>query len=186
MRIFPTANVCLILTVIASATPAPLSAAGKRTDGGLKWTSPQSSVPQTITSPPAPANVIAPLETAPADSSLAQPVYQDPQGAYPTHSYPAASSYPYQAAPQNSTSGGGGHLPGGPNGRVGHPYYYTPQTYDPAWGYAGNTDPYTLHFGPGYYRSNEYGHHRFPYYSYRRPWYFPGHTSYNRDTNLPW
>ncbi|MCA8986146.1 MAG: hypothetical protein KDA78_00800 [Planctomycetaceae bacterium] len=47
-------------------------------------------------------------------------------------------------------------------------------------------DPYGYHFGPGYYRSGEYGHFRFPYYSYRRPWYHPGFAGYNRDTNLPW
>ncbi|MFO1019103.1 MAG: hypothetical protein U0903_00160 [Planctomycetales bacterium] len=84
-----------------------------------------------------------------------------------------------------AVSGHGGWLPGGPAAAVGNPYYYQPQTYDPAAGMRGD-DPYTLHFGPGYYRSGEYGHHRFPWYSYRRPWYFPGHTSYNRDTNVPW
>jgi len=47
-------------------------------------------------------------------------------------------------------------------------------------------DPYNYHFGPGYYRSGEYGHFRFPYYSYRRPWFHPGFAGYNRDTNLPW
>lgn len=47
-------------------------------------------------------------------------------------------------------------------------------------------NPYLYHFGPGFYRFQEAGHYSFPYYSYRRPWYFPGHTSYNRDTNVPW
>ncbi len=47
-------------------------------------------------------------------------------------------------------------------------------------------DPYTKHFGPGFYRSNEYGHYRFPSYSYRRPWYNPGAPTYNRDTNYRW
>ena len=47
-------------------------------------------------------------------------------------------------------------------------------------------DPYYYHFGPGFYRQQEAGHYTFPYNSYRRPWYFPGHTSYNRDTNIPW
>jgi Fur family ferric uptake transcriptional regulator len=41
-------------------------------------------------------------------------------------------------------------------------------------------------FGPGYYRHSEGGHYRFPYYTYRAPWYFPGHPIYNRDTNRPW
>lgn len=55
-------------------------------------------------------------------------------------------------------------------------------------GYYGGSggDPYTDHFGPGYYRHSDTGHARFPYYSYRRPWYYTGHPSYNRDTNLPW
>ncbi len=47
-------------------------------------------------------------------------------------------------------------------------------------------NPYLYHFGPGFYRFQEAGHYSFPYYSYRRPWYFPGHPSYNRDTNIPW
>jgi hypothetical protein len=47
-------------------------------------------------------------------------------------------------------------------------------------------DPYAYHFGPGWYRRQEAGHYRFPYYTYRAPWYFPGHPSYNRDTNIPW
>ncbi len=51
-------------------------------------------------------------------------------------------------------------------------------------GYVGN--PYVYHFGPGFHRAADYGYNRFPYYSYRRPWYFPGHPSYNRDTNYPW
>lgn len=54
-------------------------------------------------------------------------------------------------------------------------------------GYSARTgDPYMEHFGPGYYRQGDYGHFRFPFYSYRRPWYFPGQPSYNRDTNFPW
>lgn len=48
------------------------------------------------------------------------------------------------------------------------------------------TDPYTYHFGPGYYRSYEHGQYRFPYYSYRRPWYYPGQPVFNRDTNFAW
>lgn len=50
----------------------------------------------------------------------------------------------------------------------------------------GAGDPYTRHFGPGFYRSNEYGHYYFPSYSYRRPWYNPGAPTYNRDTNYRW
>jgi len=58
------------------------------------------------------------------------------------------------------------------------------------YGYPGRgttaVDPYTWHFGPGYYRYAEHGHFRFPYYSYRRPWYFPGAPVFNRDTNFAW
>lgn len=50
----------------------------------------------------------------------------------------------------------------------------------------GSGDPYTRHFGPGFYRSHEYGHNYFPSYSYRRPWYNPGAPTYNRDTNYRW
>ncbi len=53
------------------------------------------------------------------------------------------------------------------------------------YGYA-VTDPYTYHFGPGYYRHAEHGHYRFPYYNYRRPWYHPGQPVFNRDTNYAW
>ncbi len=45
---------------------------------------------------------------------------------------------------------------------------------------------YDRHFGPGYYRYAEHGHVRFPYYSYRRPWYFQGPPVFNRDTNFAW
>jgi len=48
------------------------------------------------------------------------------------------------------------------------------------------TDPYSYHFGPGYYRHTEHGHYRFPYYNYRSPWYYPGQPVYTRDTNFAW
>ena len=112
----------------------------------------------------------------------------------------------------------GGWQPGGYEGRVGRPYYYSvnpygvdgPQAYGPqvaqragcsdcsahgGWGLNGGRinggwwapqDPYLYHFGPGFYRHSEYGHVRFPYYTYRAPWYFPGHPVYNRDTNYAW
>jgi hypothetical protein len=101
----------------------------------------------------------------------------------------------------------GGWQPGGYEGRIGRPYYYSvgPEgagTYGPqvaprpagcdtssglGWGgWWGSGDVYNYHFGPGFYRHSEYGHVRFPYYSYRRPWYFPGHPVYNRDTNFAW
>lgn len=94
---------------------------------------------------------------------------------------PCATTATAQAAPQIADSGvvvdGRGYWqPGGYENRIGSPYYYS----------APGADPYTYHFGPGFYRSGEYGHYRFPYYSYRRPWYYPGQPVYNRDTNLPW
>jgi hypothetical protein len=52
--------------------------------------------------------------------------------------------------------------------------------------YGGPVDPRFVHFGPGYHRYTMEGHVRYPYYSYRRPWYTPGHPSFNRDLNLPW
>lgn len=119
--------------------------------------------------------------------------------------------------------------PGGYEGRIGSPYYYSipggygaavhgPRYHDagshacqcgrerhrhgfhhqhgsrrhPAFGYHYGhargfvTDPYSYHFGPGYYRQFEHGHYRFPYYSYRRPWYYPGQPVFNRDTNFAW
>jgi hypothetical protein len=107
--------------------------------------------------------------------------------------------------------------PGGYEGRIGSPYFYSV----PAAGYRfagygefggcgcggrhhsgwrrnasaghygggygwGVYDPYAYHFGPGYYRYAEHGHFRFPYYSYRRPWYHPGPPVFNRDTNFAW
>lgn len=51
----------------------------------------------------------------------------------------------------------------------------------PAW-----SDPYNFHFGPGLHRSGVSGHYRFPYYSYRRPWYYPGDASFQRNTQVPW
>lgn len=81
----------------------------------------------------------------------------------------------------------GFHAPGGYEPRIGSPYYY-----DGGLGPAAVTtqsaggDPYGYHFGPGFYRSQELGHYRFPYYSYRRPWYHPGFANYNRDTNFHW
>jgi hypothetical protein len=105
--------------------------------------------------------------------------------------------------------------PGGYEGRIGSPYFYSVPVgaYSLGWhangcdcgrpfagGYHGfhaanavafgygwrAYDPYTYHFGPGYYRYAEHGHFRFPYYSYRRPWYHPGPPVFNRDTNFAW
>ena len=46
---------------------------------------------------------------------------------------------------------------------------------------------YDQAFGPGLYRSGaEAGQNHFPYYSYRRPWYFPGQPSFQRSTDYVW
>lgn len=46
---------------------------------------------------------------------------------------------------------------------------------------------YDQAFGPGLYRSGaEAGQNHFPYYSYRRPWYFPGQPSFHRSTDYVW
>lgn len=88
----------------------------------------------------------------------------------------------------------------GPQGNYGYGDYgnngygaYDAYGYQNGGGYANGAggggaggDPYNYHFGPGYYRSSEYGHFRFPYYSYRRPWFHPGFAGFNRDVNLPW
>ena len=65
-----------------------------------------------------------------------------------------------------------------PTTHYGHSHY--------GWSGYHVVDPYTYHFGPGYYRAAEHGHFRFPYYSYRRPWYHPGPPVFNRDTNFAW
>jgi hypothetical protein len=49
-----------------------------------------------------------------------------------------------------------------------------------------SSNPHEYHFGPGFHRHSDHAHYRFPYYSYRAPWYHPGPASYNRDTNYPW
>ena len=62
-----------------------------------------------------------------------------------------------------------------------HHYFYVPLTYSPVY-----VDAYTFHFGPGVPGAYGPGHYRFPYYSYRRPWYFPGPPVFNRNTGLVW
>jgi hypothetical protein len=132
----------------------------------------------------------------------------------------------------------GAWQPGGYEGRIGSPYYYSvPQGYDYAYYYgeaipyyhgapypyhsppyyasydrgvdvvgavqgaessaahllktfAGapvvHSNPYAFHFGPGFYRFSDIGHIRFPYYSYRYPFYFPGHPVFSRTMNVAW
>jgi hypothetical protein len=75
--------------------------------------------------------------------------------------------------------------PGGYEPRIGSPYnYHDP---NPQGGqYVVTGDPYYDHWGPGFHRHSLHGHYRFPYSTYRAPWYYPGRAVYNRDTNLPW
>jgi len=60
-------------------------------------------------------------------------------------------------------------------------YYYPPAVYAPIY-----LDAYNYHFGPGYVSPYGAGHYRFPYYSYRRPWYTPGPPVFNRNTGVVW
>lgn len=106
---------------------------------------------------------------------------------------PAAPGF-YNPGPTGPSSSHSGPIYGGSGAAFGGGY--GPASFAGP-GYAGGStmaalpgnlpgNPYDYHFGPGFYRFQEAGHYRFPYYSYRRPWYFPGHPSYNRDTNIPW
>lgn len=89
---------------------------------------------------------------------MAQPVMQMPA--------PMIMSMPMQAGQGCLSCGGGG-------GYVG---------LSPA-----NAAIYDQAFGPGLYRSGaEAGQYHFPYYSYRRPWYFPGQPSFHRSTDYVW
>lgn len=124
-------------------------------------------------------------------------------GALPGAAPYAAGAYGAAAPAYGYGAGGGPYGAPGGNMAVGNPYYWSNAGYNagsyPLY-YAGSVnpytplnsapqamgDPYTFHYGPGFYRSNESGNLRFPYYSYRRPWYYYGQPSYNRDTNLPW
>lgn len=130
------------------------------------------------------------------------------QGGGHGHGYAAETSagygpLGYGSAGQPTLSGYG--LPGGYENRIGNPYHYTPGhapvlskgTYGlgpvrggghgyGAGAVGGGGDVYSTHFGPGFHRSSQSGHYRFPYYSYRRPWYHVGPPAYAADTNLPW
>jgi hypothetical protein len=74
--------------------------------------------------------------------------------------------------------------PGGFEARIGTPRYYSVPYTRTIESFA--ADPYITQFSAGFYREAEYGHFRFPHYSYRRPWYFPGPPTYVRDTNVRW
>lgn len=122
---------------------------------------------------------------------VGRPYYWSAPGAAPVAGYGAPAFNP-EVGPAPA-AGGCGCNGGAANGFSGD--YGVNGSYGFGGGYAGTPyyggynygmDPYTEHFGPGYHRQAISGHNRFPGYSYRRPWYYPGLPSYNRDTNLPW
>lgn len=144
---------------------------------------------EAVLTPPQPA--AASDNNAAKQPNAADPVYAAPLVAPPSQHPERARVYPPQGGLPLQTYPG--HWQPGYYGQYsGSPYFYN--THAPVGGlqrsrvstYTAGADPYTYHFGPGFYRHSEHGHYRFPYYSYRRPWYYPGFAGYNRDTNLPW
>ena len=112
-------------------------------------------------------NVAAAAPTAVRGNYVAVPVMMMPMMAAPAQQpmpMQPMMSMPMMAAPGCSTRGG---MAGGLNPSAA-------AAYDQA-------------FGPGLYRSGaEVGQYHFPYYSYRRPWYFPGQPSFQRSTDYVW
>lgn len=134
--------------------------------------------------PPTP---YAPQSQPNAQYQMHAPLGQGPMtGPAITGGYVSNGTYPngYTATGAGPGAGVGPFwAPGGYEARIGSPYLY----HDPNGGQFVNTgNPYYDHFGPGFHREQIYGHYRFPYYSYRAPWYYPGRAVYNRDTNLHW
>ncbi len=113
------------------------------------------------------------------DGSQGGPAYADPGVSYGTGAGIGGHNAGYGYAAGGQGAGYAAGYGGGYGGGFGSPNFAALPGQLPG-------DPYYYHFGPGFYRYQEAGHYRFPYYSYRRPWYFPGHPSYNRDTNIPW
>lgn len=159
----------------------------------------QIAIAQSLPTPPTPMPpdgtsgvVVQPADPGPADAP-AEP--GEPQTGFST----AVDDSSWTPSPCWRRLG---HAPGGDyvNGaRVGLPYYYNAPGYlsvgdyggtfgYTGWGWTGygGADPYVYHFGPGIHRHTNYGHYRFPFHTYRAPWYFKGAPSYNRDTNHPW
>jgi hypothetical protein len=129
---------------------------------------------------PIPANV--PATAVPAPSATLAPATQ----AWADRAAPGSpGAYPAYSTPGAGPGAGAGPFwaPGGYEPRIGSPYFY----HDPNGGQFSNTgNPYYDHYGPGFHRHSLHGHYRFPYYTYRAPWYYPGRAVYNRDTNQPW
>lgn len=125
-------------------------------------------------SPSAPQSQIAPAPAPVPDSGY----HQEAPGNY-------GSPAPYSASPPY----------------VGHPAPYAPQRryagYQPDQGvdpslYYNDSAPYGGSYpapigSPYYYGMGSGGGNiRYPYYSYRRPWYNPGPAIYTFDTNVHW
>lgn len=103
----------------------------------------------------------------------------------PSGSLPSNATNPVVTIPGAGPGPGVGPFwaPGGYEARQGSPYLY----HDPRSGqYMITGNPYVDHWGPGFHRHSLHGHYRFPYYTYRAPWYYPGRAVYNRDTNFAW
>ena len=144
--------------------------------------------------PPVPGiNSPTPLPPIPETyQPQAVPVAPPPAAITTTPGYPgyAGETVPPLGTPLPGTPGAGPAAgigpywaPGGYEARTGSPYYYHST---PGGEYVVTGNPYYDHFGPGFQRHSLHGHYRFPYYTYRAPWYYPGRAVYNRDTNFPW
>ncbi|MEX0715604.1 MAG: hypothetical protein WD066_03415 [Planctomycetaceae bacterium] len=121
------------------------------------------------------------------EGRIGSPYYYSPLGNGRQYWYGAMAGTPAHAA--YVPGGGGWDRPRGGLYSAGDgPGYATRHStgYGPGSGYGMGGDPYTAHFGPGFQRHSNYGHDRFPYYTYRAPWYFPGPAVWNRDTNFAW
>jgi hypothetical protein len=171
---------------------------------------PAYSFPQQTVNTPANQSQLPPNQRPEYHPPLTTSIVVSPAGGYPTDMYLGywqpghyrqltGSPYFYSApnaGPRGPLAGSQGGYAGVTSGyNYGDSYgmnyqggqnIYSGSVTSYGGGAGAGGDPHNYHFGPGYYRSGEYGHYRFPFYSYRRPWYYPGFAGYNRDTNLPW
>lgn len=201
---------CLTLTALATSTafagvrgkatklkePAPAaSAAGRRIA--------QNDVDYGVNSVPHPVDPAITNETVIQETTInpTTTITQDPNCVTPaptTRANPMVMPMPVPvpvmmpmmapAAPMLvgagcATCGGLGYGYGpGPGYGYGTGYGYANYGLSPA-----TASVYGQAFGPGLYRSGaEAGQYHFPYYSYRRPWYFPGQPSFHRSTDYVW
>ncbi|MDZ4684779.1 MAG: hypothetical protein SH850_06775 [Planctomycetaceae bacterium] len=162
------------------STAVTLPAWGDAPSAAILPPAPMPDGPAAPTLTPIPSH--APVTPYYAPSTTLAPATQ----AWADQAYPASpGGYPAYSTPGAGPGAGVGPFwaPGGYEPRIGSPYYY----HDPNGGQFANTgNPYDDHYGPGFHRHSLHGHYRFPYYTYRAPWYYPGRAVYNRDTNQPW